>query len=444
VPIRHSSVRVAAIAVIAAAVVAWLVADAPADPKKPYTVVVESPQQAGATDSAYTVTLTNKAAHQKLGSANLTVPAAFTIVGGPSTSRGTVSREGNLLKLRNLELPNNGSVTVTLGLQMPCAPGDYAWAVQAKQSNEFRGEGNDMGPVSGTLSTRVEGGGCRLRFVAQPAAAERNTRIRAVEFQPTSPRLVAVEVVDGSGNRVTSFTGTIELRLIQSGPGTLTPNPASSTAVAGLATFSNLSIDRSGEYNLRATTPVSGFAPAVSEEFKIIDVVEPCTASSCTATLAGTNTTSTVTGTGGSGTGFVLLSLDLGPRPVCAGYSGASADWYEFETTVSRDKTVTATFSKTAMAAFGKPASKLQICFAAPIKFPAKDGRAQPFDYDGDPANGAEGFVGLLPDCTYKPAPCVLKRESTGHDHHRGGGGGGGAIVKFFVPASWGDPRYRG
>jgi hypothetical protein len=436
VPIRHSSVRLAAIAVIAAAVVAWLVADAPADPKKPYTVVVESPQQAGATDSAYTVTLTNKAAHQKLGSANLTVPAEFTIVGVPSTSRGTVSREGNLLKLRNLELPNDGSVTVTLGLQMPCAPGDYAWAVQAKQSNEFRGEGNDMGPVSGTLSTRVEGGGCRLRFVAQPAAAERNTQIRAVEFQPTSSRLVAVEVVDGRGNRVTSFTGTIELQLVQSGPGTLTPDTARSTAVAGLASFSNLSINRSGEYNLRATTPVSGFAAAVSEEFKIIDVVEPCTASSCTATLAGTNTTSTVTGTGGSGTGFVLLSLNLGREPVCAGYTPPTPDWYEFETTVPREKTVTATFSKAAMTAFGKPAWKLQICFAAPIKFPAKDGPAKPFDYDGDPSNGAEGFVGLLPDCPYKPkTPCISKRESVY---------GGGAIVKFLVPLVWGgDPRWH-
>ena len=441
-PIRHSSVRLAAIAVIAAAVVAWLVADAPADPKKPYTVVVKSPQQAGATDSAYTVTLTNKAGTQKLGSANLTVPAEFTIVGKPSTSRGTVSREGNLLKLRNLELPNDGSVTVTLGLQMPCAPGDYAWAVQAKQSNEFRGEGNDMGPVSGTLSTRVEGGGCRLRFVAQPAAAERNTQIRAVEFQPTSQRLVTVEAVDGSGNRLTSFRGAIELRLVQSGPGALSPNPAASTAVAGLATFSNLSINRSGEYNLRATTPVSGFAAAVSEEFKIIGVVEPCTASSCTATLAGTNTTTTVTGTGGSGSGFVLLSLSLGRKPVCAGYTSPTPDWYEFETTVPRDKTVTATFSKAAIQAFGKPASKLQICFAAPIKFPAKDGPAMPFDYDGDPANGAEGFVGLLPDCPYKPkTPCILKRQG-GDDHHRGGSGGE-AIVKFFVPLVWGDPRYN-
>jgi hypothetical protein len=443
VPIRHSSVRLAAIAVIAAAVVAWLVADAPADPKKPYTVVVESPQPAGATDSAYTVTLTNKAKTQKLGSANLTVPAALTIVGEPSTTRGTVSREGNLLKLRDLELPPNGSVTVTLGLRMPCAPGDYAWDVVAKQANDFHGSGNNFGPVSGTLSTRVEGGGCRLRFVAQPADAERNTQIRAEAFRPASPRLVSVEVVDGSGNRVTSFSGTIELRLVQSGPGTLTPNPASSTAVAGLATFSNLSINRSGEYNLRATA--SGFESAVSEEFKIIDVVEPCTASSCTATLAGTNTATTVTGTGGSGTGFVLLSLNLGREPVCAGYTPAAADYYEFETTVRRDKTVTAKFSKAAMQAFGKPARKLQICFAAPIKFPAKDRPAQPFDYDGDPSNGAEGFVGLLPDCKYKPkTPCILKREGIHDDDHHRGGSGRGAIVKFLVPSIWGDPRYWG
>ena len=105
----------------------------------------------------------------------------------------------------------------------------------------------------------------------------------------------------------------------------------------------------------------------------------------------------------------------------------------------------------------GRYVSKLQICFAAPDPFKTRTGTAQPFDYDGDPANGAEGFVGLLPDCKTKhpSSPCITKRDSLGghHDHdddddddddrRSSSGGGGGAIVKFFVPASWGDPRYH-
>lgn len=404
--------------------------------KKPFHVsLAPAAVAAGATVDAFQVTLTNKAHPQRLGSANVTVPAEFTIVGAPSISRGTVSRDGNLLKLRNLDIRADGSATVTLGLQMPCAPGDYAWAVEAKQANDFHGSGNNFGPVSGTLSTRVEGRGCRLRFVAQPASAERNTQIRADAFQPASAHLVSVEAIDGSGRRLTSYTGVVDLRLVQTGPGALSPNPASSTAVAGLASFSNLSIDRSGNYNLRATTAASGFAPDVSERFQVIGVVEPCTASSCTATLAGAETTSTLTGTGGSGTGFVLLSLNLGREPVCAGYAPAASDWYEFEITVPRDKTVKAAFGKAAVHEIGG-VSKLQICFAAPASFPAKGGAAQPFDYDGDPGNGAEGFVGLLPNCGYKPTtPCILKRECLR---------GGGAVVRFFVPAAWGDPRYGG
>lgn len=428
-------VRLLLAAILAIALAAPAGADA--HPKKPFHVSLSpAAVAAGATVDAYTVTLTNKAHPQKLGSANVTVPAAFAIVGEPSISRGTVSRDGNLLKLRNLDIPPYGSATVTLGLQMPCARGDHAWAVEAKQANDFHGSGNSFGPVSGTLSTRVEGGGCRLRFVDQPASAERGAQIRADAFQPASAHLVSVEAVDGSGRRLTSFAGTIELRLVQAGPGSLSPNPASSVAVAGLASFSNLAIDRSGNYNLRATTAASGgFEPAVSERFQVIDVVEPCTGSSCTATLAGAESTSTVTGTGGSGTGVVLLSLNLGREPVCAGYAPAASDWYEFEITVPRDKTVKAAFGKAAVKAIGG-VSKLQICFAAPTSFPAKGGAAQPFDYDGDPGNGAEGFVGLLPNCGYKSkTPCILKRECAW---------GGGAVVKFFVPAAWGDPRYSG
>jgi hypothetical protein len=78
--------------------------------------------------------------------------------------------------------------------------------------------------------------------------------------------------------------------------------------------------------------------------------------------------------------------------------------------------------------------SSLEICFASPHTFITKSGAAaQAFDYDGDPANGAEGFVGLLPNSPQVNNPCVDKR----------GGLNGGAIVTFLVPAAWSDPRYH-
>jgi hypothetical protein len=403
-------------------------------PDKPFTMnVAPTNEWAGVTDGAYTVTLRNDTNTQQLGSANLTVPAAITIV-----DRNGIPGTDNVLELRNLGLPPGGSVTITVGLRMPCVSGVYAWSVRAKQSNDFSGTpGNDLGPVSGTRSTTVDGS-CKLRFVDEPASAEKNAQIRAVAFQAASPQLVSVEAVDGSPapQRLTGFTGAVDLRLAQSGPGALTPNPASSAAVAGLASFADLAIGASGNYNLRATTTTPGFTGDDSAGFQIIDDVGDCNSSSCRAQVTGRQTTGTLTGTVTSGSGFALLSLNLGTDPVCAGYTPPSSDYYEFGLSgVTGDKTVVAMYSKATMKSFKGGQSALEICFAAPQAFSAKSGFATPFDYDGDPANGAEGFVGLLPDCPATPTtPCILDRA---------GAGGGAAQVLFFVPAAWGDPRWH-
>lgn len=409
-------------------------APALAAPNKPFEMNVTPTTWAGVTDD-FTVTLTNKTATQQLGSADVSIPTAFTVTAPPSL--GSVT-SGNVLQLRNLGLPPGGSVTVTLTLRMPCVSGDYAWGVDAKQSNDFSGPpGNALGPVSGTRSTTVNGS-CTFRFVDRPASAEKTAQIRADAFQPTSTHVVTVEAIDGSPQpqRLTWFTGTVDLRLAQTGPGTLSPSPASSAALDGLASFANLTIDASGNYNLRATTTAAGFVAADSNGFQIIDDVADCNGSSCRAQVAGKQTTSTLTGAAVSGSGFALLSLNLGTAPVCSGYRPVTTEYYEFQLAQAvGDKTIVATYSKAAMKNVAGP-SALEICFAAPDTFTAKTLPAAPFDYDGDSANGKEGFVGLLPNCPATPTqPCVLSRSGTS---------GGGAIVQFFVPAAWGDPRYGG
>jgi hypothetical protein len=419
------------VVLVLAAAVALPAAPALGAPSKPFRMDVETPQWAGVTDASYTVTLKNETKTQELGSADVTVPGAITIV-----DRNGIAGAGNVLELRNLALPPGASVTFTLGLRMPCVAGSYAWTVRAKQSNDFSGfPGNDLGPVSGTRSTTVEGS-CGLRYVDQPAGAEKDAQIRAAAFVPASTRLVTVEALDGSPapQRLTWFTGTVDLRLVQSGPGALTPNPAASAAVAGVASFASLSIDQSGNYNLRAATTAPGVTGVNSAGFQVIDDVGDCGASNCKAQVAGRQSTSTLTGA--AVTGFALLSLNLGTRPVCAGYTPPTSDYYEFQLVGTEgDKTLLATFGKAAMKSFRGGHSALEICFAAPQSFTPKTGLPAAFDYDGDPGNGAEGFVGLLPDCPLTPAgPCILDRASTG---------GGGAQVLFFVPAAWGDPRYH-
>lgn len=409
-----------------------------ASPTKPFEVALTPAQvPAGVTVGAYTVKLTNQTGTQQLGSADVTVPAAFTVAGAPTLDRaGTVSESDNVLHLRSLNLPPDASVTVTVALRMTCVSGAYTWKAAAKQSNDFNGPpGNNLGPVRGSLTTTVTGS-CALRFVAHPADTEKNQSIRATAFDPASSQLVTVEAVDGSASpaRLTWFNGPVTIGLAPTSYlGRLDPTGTSATASAGLASFANLRIDASGAYNLRATTTTAGFVAGDSVAFKIVDVAASCTSANCTARLAGRQSTSELTAAPGTSTGVVALSLNLGPEPVCAGYVPPAPDWYEFALTAERDKTIVTTFTKQAMRDFGSGPSALEVCFAAPVTFAAKDGGPQPFDYDGDPANGAEGFVGKLPDCP-QASPCVSGRS---------GISGGGAQITFTVPAAWGDPRYH-
>jgi hypothetical protein len=406
---------------------------------------------AGAT-APFSVTLRNDTGTQQLGSANITVPKAFTVVASPAAAvdHGTVlapqvTSQGTLLQLRNLMLAPNASATLTLTLQMPCAAGSYGWQVNAKQSNDYKGTGNDLGPLTASLTTTVSGA-CALRFVAEPAGARTNTTIRADAWQPASSRLVAVEAIDGSANpqRLSWFTGPISL---SQGPTTGTSGSGRLAgagpvpAAAGLAVFPDLQIDAAGTYALQASTTASGFADGhpLSGEFEIVDVVSDCTRRSCSAALG----TTTIASTSGDDSGFLVLSGNIAGHnePMCVGYAPPAASaWYEFQlvpagtdTTIERDSTITLRYTKAQMKSVP---GQLQVCFAAPLRFTAKDPGAQPFDFDGDPANAAEGFVGQLLDCpALRTFPCVAGRAPLG---------GGAASITFFVPAAWGaDPRFH-
>jgi hypothetical protein len=438
---RHLSLdRHALIPLLLAAFLLALTApSASAAPDKPYRVTLSPASvSAGVTVDAYTVTLTNETKTQQLGSADVTAPTAFTLEGTPTLDRpGTVTRAGNLLALRNLSLPPGQSVTVTVGVRMTCVAGGYNWSFQAKQSNDFSGPpGNDLGPILGSRTTTVTDV-CRLRFVAQPRDAEKNFPIRALKFIPNSGN-VSVEAIDGSSapERLTWFQGEITMLLAPTtSPGRLDPAGTSENAVNGLASFDALTIDAAGKYNVVPRTNAAGFELGPpSDAFTIVDVAEPCDANNCRAQLAGGRSTSTLTGAVGTSTGVAVLSLNIGTDPVCTGYTPPTADWFEFEVTAARDKTIALAYTKLAMKAFGKGKEFLEICFAAPTTFATKGAPPQPFDYDGDPANGAEGFVGLLPDCTTFASPCITARDSLGS---------GGAQISFFVPDSLSDPRFH-
>jgi hypothetical protein len=464
VSVRTWLVRLLAGATLAVAAIALPAATAAAAPKqgKLYEVIV-APAYAGQTLSDpgapplqtagdYTVTIENKTGTQSLGSVNLTIPDAITVVGDRSVDRGVVLPAGSnprLVELRDLNLANNEKVTVKLGLRMPCTPA-ADWRVDARQSNDFSGTpGNVLGPLTAAsvINTSLAAT-CSLRFVdadpstgtlsGQPAGTEIDQPVRAVAFTPSSSQLVTVEAVDGSPAqaRLTWFGQAIA---VTSDPGGYS---TSSTASAGLATFSGLVIPASGNYTLAATTAAPGVATGESDPFQVIGVVEDCAPSACSAHLNGAKSNVTLSGSPTEGSGFALLSLNLGADPIgasgCAGYVPPSGEYYEFQLSgVAGAKTIAVEYTKLAMK--NRSLSSLEICFAVPGPdgFVAKSGSPAPgFDYDGDPATGTggnEGFAGLLPNCPQTPvAPCIMSRTGTA---------GGGAIITAFAPASLGDPR---
>jgi hypothetical protein len=400
-------------------------------PGKNFTMVVETDEPRGSTDASYTITLTNKTGTQQVGSANINVPPQLTITSEPMIGSIPVNRVGNQLQPRNLTLPPDASVTITVGLRMPCVGTPDTWTVFAKQSNDFSGTGNDLTllpPPDSQLTTALTGS-CKLRFRAQPALAREGELITSVPFSQ-SGAAVSVETLDATGSLTKSFNGTVNVfsAAVGSDPGSNVLG--SGTAVDGVALIGGLRIAASGDYNLYArATDITNSDP--SSAFQIVDVANTCVQGNCHAQVGNAS----LDGAVNQGSGFALLTLNLGSDPLtstgCQGYVPPNSNYYEFQLfQVNGTKVVALSYTKAEMK--GRGPSSLEVCFASPQPFIAKGGApALAFDYDG-PGPLTTGAAGLLGECSDVPAPCVLDRSPSGN---------GGATISALVPDSLGDPR---
>ncbi len=165
------------------------------------------------------------------------------------------------------------------------------------------GSGNDDPPGG-----NVELVATRVSFDVQPSNAQAATAI--------SPAL-QVSAKDESGATVTSFTGNITIEISANPSGGVLSGTASRAAVAGVATFSGIAIDKPGTgYRLRATSGT--LTIATSNAFNI------------TAAPVQPNTLSLVSGntqTGTAGTAlanpYVVLVRNAAGQPV----SGITVNW---------------------------------------------------------------------------------------------------------------------
>jgi hypothetical protein len=258
-----------------------------------------------------TFTITNEnGSNTTLGSANLDAPAGFSLGGTPSVAVydasgspvGSATPTGSIvtlaggvdeLQLRNLNLSNGWYATAsfTATASSACMA---TWGVAAKQSNDFKGSGNDFQLVkSGGLTSSVAGG-CKLAFLYDPASAHPNTPISDTAYSQASaatnsttagPHYVTVVATDGT-NVLTSVSG-VTVTLSKSDgtfdtPPTNCPPCFSGNSVQltnGYATFPTLQTNGTGSgFTLTASAGASSpFAPATSTPpFDVIADTTPC------------------------------------------------------------------------------------------------------------------------------------------------------------------------
>jgi hypothetical protein len=400
---------------------------------KCFAVAVSPANPAAGAATSFAFKITNEATTQQLGSVQISAPPGFVVTGAP----GSASHTPSSALFLNLSLAPSATTTLTLNAALACSGGSYQWGIEAKQSNNFNGSGNDfqLDPASaGNLSGSVAGS-CSLAFTSdgQPAGAAVNAVITSGFPSPGGP--VKVEVLDGSGHLVTSSTAAVTVA-IGSNPGsgslsgTLTVN-----ASGGVASFADLSINQPGDgYTLTATSP--GFAPAPpSNPFKIWESAQPCTAP-CSASSSTDTTSATVTTTSPIPAGDFLAFSIGGADFVCAGTYTRVSDPVSFDVLSpsgvalsSARFTVTLQIDKAAVLASGRTgAAQWQICYASQQPFsslPNTSGTAV--------IGGVSYQTGLLPDCSKNQgAPCVQARNKTM---------AGDVVVTFLAsgdPYGWG------
>jgi hypothetical protein len=200
-----------------------------------------------------------------LGNGAAATPGSVSVT--TTTTGSSVDPDGYTVRLdggSSRAIAVNGSVTYT-----NVAAGSHTIVLSGVAANCSVEGGTtrtvtvpDGGSASVTFGVSCTSQATGLAFTVQPSDTRAGEDIKPA---------VHVTVVDAQGNRVTSFTGDVTVAIGRNGgllmPGTLS-GVTTVTAVSGIATFFDLTIDQIGNgYTLRATAP--GLTGAESQPFNV-------------------------------------------------------------------------------------------------------------------------------------------------------------------------------
>ena len=417
---------------------------------KPYHVDVETDSVAAGSHVTYTVRIYNDSGSPVIGSANYTINSAFSDLGNPAVSSGQATLSGNVIQLRKLNIAAGNSTAFTYTATAPCPatdPTSYANSINAKQSNDYKGTGNDFIldttlplPIS-DLDVAVTGD-CQLAFAfdtnAGPADSQIKTNITTLTYDPAGAPFKVV-LLDGAGHVATEVEGSVTLSIGHDAGCDLLPAPCASVLsgdktedlVAGVATFSRtpgtsnaLTIDQSGlGYTLKASGG-TGITLGESPEFNVQDVGKICENGPCTGQANGKQFTATYVLLAPNASAGDLLTVGVTTEVITCTSLGFVAHTDTVSTDFNGDgtKTLTMTFTNTN----NEPKSSFRVCYSQPDPW---------VDRFGVTKSGSD--ESYLQDCSKtKPtaniAPCVI---SIDNDKKK-------IIEQVLLPA--GDPRSKG
>jgi hypothetical protein len=281
-----------------------------------------------------------------------------------------------------------------------------------------------------------------LRFVNQPNTTQTNEPI--TDGHGSTGDAIRVEIYDPETNQTIDTNGAVTLTLAPDNRrGTLVGGTAD--AVAGVATFPELSIDTPGPYRLEASSQATSHT-LISGQFIVADTVGTCDGADCSFTVIDgerTYTTTPVQGSAGAEWAASLNPPDL--RISCEfapfDYPDArqpNAIWFSYDDGETQSpKTITIVIDEEIVEKTpNNDASEYRVCYSSPLPFRDRTGeQARPDPWDDGPSAyfGTTWFTGLLPDCDPDDpvAPCVLKWTDDG----------GNRVGTFLAPP--GDPSFR-
>jgi hypothetical protein len=243
---------------------------------------------------------------------------------------------------------------------------------------------------------------------------------------------LTVQIVDGSGNVVTSSSALVTVALGSNPGGATLGGTTTVNAVNGVATFGDLTLDKPGHgYTLTASSP--GLSGATSSGFDESNVAKHCNENDvgsgpCTTTLTSSRgNSSTVTASPSSSGNAGNLSesvniptthpLDCSPA-LYGGYTSVGPDTWLFSMNPStnRSEVWTETMKRPFLPLRGTIYAILhrpQVCYGSIHPFAVSRGGINGMAAPGTLPDGQAGFIGTLPNCPVNNGPCIDQAHVT-------------------------------